>query len=96
MCPKCQEVGEKTRFHESTEYLDFMFQLGGFVADGTFLLLEEPTHQQVSDSGTVASDIVVHLLECTCCRQRFRLTAPRRHELAAWELDVKDGRRLFQ
>src|SRR5215813_9321946 len=74
MCCRCDGFLERKRINTPYEYRDLVRQILETIEQGTLRLLSGTCPlEQVLTARPWASDLIVHMVECTTCSRRFRL-----------------------
>jgi len=93
MCNKCKGFAERARFNSPREYLDLVRQLDELISAGTFRLIYGTcTFKEVLESQQWPNDVITHIVACSNCDQRFKLSAETYHGSGAtWEMMMTAG-----
>src|SRR5215467_8722948 len=88
MCARCDGFLERRRVNSSYEYRDLVRQMLDTVEQGTFRLLSGTCSlEEILTSKRWPGDYIVHVLECTTCSRRFKLSVETYHGSGgAWEV----------
>jgi hypothetical protein len=93
MCSRCDGFLERRRVNSLYEYRDLVRQILEVVQQGTFRLASGSCPlEDILTCSIWPSDMVTHILECTTCSRRFRLSVETFHGSGGdWEAMVSDS-----
>lgn len=88
MCAQCDGFLERRRVNSPYEYRDLVRQIVATLEQGTFQLQSGTcTLREIHPAQRRPSDNIVHVLGCTSCSRRFRLSVETCHGYGgAWEV----------
>ena len=98
MCSRCDGFLERRRINSPYEYRDLVRQILETVERGTFKVLSGACSlEEILTSPQWPSDHIVHVLGCTTCSRRFRLSVETYHGSGgAWEVITSNSTQQTQ
>jgi hypothetical protein len=94
MCAQCDGYLERRRVNSPYEYRDLVHQIVATVEEGRFQVLSGTYPlETILLSKRWPGDLIVHVLRCSTCSRRFRLSVETYHGCGgAWEVITSSSR----